>query len=48
MVAGERLAPAAPVAVADPVLAKRRRSLVRFVARYRMLSFFVVIFVLPI
>ncbi len=44
MVAGERLAPAAPAAVADPILAERRRSPLRFVTRHRMLAFFIAVF----
>ncbi len=46
MVVGERVASAAPAAVADPILAGRRRSPLRFIARYRMLSFFIAVFLL--
>jgi peptide/nickel transport system permease protein len=46
MVAGERLAPAAPAAVADTVLAERRRSPLRFIAHHRLLSFFIAVFLL--
>lgn len=46
MVVGERAAPAASAAVAEPVLARRQRSVLRFVARHRMLAFFIAIFLL--